>query len=76
MSQVTTGPEDEPNETSGPATDFDYVTSALAYALVEDLTLEDLEDIITIAKNGKEFDAAVCGTIWLKEVVREHYEAI
>lgn len=78
MTQVTTGPEDDepfdmPNE---PVSDFDYVASSLAWAIVEDLKLEDLEEILTMAKDGKEFDAAVSGTIWLKNVVREYYEGV
>ena len=74
MSQVTTGPEDESGKINEPVTDFDYVTGALAYAIVEELTLEDLEDILCMVKNGKEFDAAVVATIWLKDIVKGDYE--
>lgn len=76
MSDVTTGDDNNNNEPGEPVTDFDYVTGALAYAIVEELTLEDLEDILPMAHTGPEFDAGVVATIWLKELVEEHYESI
>jgi len=77
MSEVSTGPEDDfEKELGTPCTDFDWVTGALCYAIVEDLTLEDLEFVIQEAKTGEEFDSGVVGTIWLKDLVREHYESI
>lgn len=70
--EVTTGPEDngKGNQSSDPFTDFDWVLGALCFALVEELTMEDLEYIIADAKSGEEFDAGVTATIWLKDIVR------
>lgn len=72
-----TGPEEERNDnTAGePVTDFDYVTAALAYAMVEDLELSDFESILPEITNGKEFDAAVSATIWLYDIVEGNYES-
>ena len=75
MSDVTTGDDNE-HEPGEPVTDFDYVTGALAYAIVEELTLEDLEGILPMAHTGPEFDAAVVATILLKDCVKEYYESI
>lgn len=75
MSEVTTGDDNE-REPGEPVTDFDYVTGALAYAIVEELTLDDLESILPMAHTGPEFDAAVVATIWLKDCVEEYYESI
>jgi hypothetical protein len=78
MIDVTTGPENEPegNEPNEPVTDFDYVTGALAYAIVSDILLEDIEDLLTMAGTGPEFSAGVDATIWLHDVVDEYYERV
>jgi hypothetical protein len=72
MFDLSTGPDDsEPEKKIGePCTDFDWVTGALCYALVEEITLEDLELVVTLAKTGEEFDAGVSATIWLKDIVK------
>lgn len=56
--------------------DFEYMIAALAYAQVEDLTLEDLTFAIENSSNGSEFDAAVVSLIELKEIRRGLYESI
>jgi len=49
-------------------TDFEYITSALAYAHFEGLTLDDIYVTLLTSQNGKEFDAGVCSLIKLKEL--------
>ncbi len=76
MIDVTTGPEDEPErEAELLMTDYDWVTGALAYALIEDIKLEELEFVLSEAKTGEEFDSAVVATIWLKDIVEGNYES-
>lgn len=70
MFDLTTGPEDDPKKIGEPCTDFDWVTGALCYAMVEELTLEDLALVVTLATNGEEFDAGVVATIWLNDIVK------
>lgn len=50
-------------------TDFDWVTTSLAYALVSGLTLEDLVVVIQEAKNGEEFEAGVVALVDLRDMV-------
>lgn len=53
-------------------TDFDWVTAALAYALVEEITLEDIEVTVHLAKTGEEFDAGVTALIMLRDLVKKN----
>ena len=50
-------------------TDFDWVTSALAFALIEGITLEELEVVIKEAKNGEEFNAGVEALVDIRMMV-------
>lgn len=49
--------------------DFTYLTSSLAYALYEGLTLEDIYATVHESESAEEFDAGVCAAIRLKEIV-------
>lgn len=72
---VTTGPEGGKGKpVNYNPNDMEYVLGALCYALVEGLKLEDLECILAEVSTGEEFDAGVCATIELNELVREYYE--
>lgn len=69
---VTTGGEPNKPSNEDPYTDYDWVMGALCYAMVEELSMDDLACIIAEARTGQEFDAGVCATIWLKELVNDN----
>lgn len=50
-------------------TDFDWVISALAFALIEDITLEELEIVIKESKTGEEFNAGVEALVDMRAMV-------
>lgn len=50
-------------------TDFDWVTSSLAFALIEGITLEELETVIKESKTGEEFNAGVEALVDIRAMV-------